>query len=86
MFYVYVLQSLKDTRLYKGLSQDVAKRLKQHNRGENRSTKGFVLWKLVYQEEFETRVAAREREKFFKSGVGREFLQRTIESSKDATE
>ncbi|WP_262494754.1 MULTISPECIES: GIY-YIG nuclease family protein [Leeuwenhoekiella] len=36
MYFVYVLQSLKDGRLYKGMSEDVEERLIQHNRGENR--------------------------------------------------
>ncbi|MGB5942891.1 MAG: GIY-YIG nuclease family protein [Leeuwenhoekiella sp.] len=75
MFYVYVLKSQADGRLYKGMTSDIAKRLDQHNKGLNRSTKGFCPWILVYQEEFETRAAAREREKYLKSGSGREFLK-----------
>lgn len=75
MFYVYVLESLKDGRLYKGLTQDITKRLKQHNNGENKSTKGFMPWRLIYQEVFETRLEAGAREKFLKSGIGREFLR-----------
>lgn len=73
MFYVYVLQSLKDSRLYKGLAQDIEKRLKQHNNGENKSTKGFILWKLMLQEEFETRREVWAREKLFIPGVYRVF-------------
>lgn len=80
MFYVYVLRSLKDSRLYKGLTQDLDKRLKQHNNGENKSTKGFMSWILIHQEVFETRLEARKTEKFFKSGAGREFLSRILKT------
>ncbi len=78
MFYVYVLRSLKDGRLYKGLTQDVTKRLKQHNHGENRSTKGFVPWELVFTKEFNSRPEARTYEKYLKSGSGREFLKEIL--------
>ena len=78
MFYVYVLRSLKDGRLYKGLTQDVTKRLKQHNQGENRSTKGFVPWELVFTKKFNSRPEARTYEKYLKSGSGREFLKEIL--------
>ncbi len=75
MYYVYVVKSEKDGRLYKGLTDNLEKRLKQHNLGQNKSTKGFMPWKMVYYEEFQTREEARIREKYFKSGKGREFLK-----------
>ena len=78
MYYVYVLKSEVDGRLYKGMTDNVTKRLKQHNLGQNKSTKGFRPWKLVYQEEFPIRIEARAREKFFKSGGGREFLREKL--------
>jgi putative endonuclease len=40
MYYVYVLKSEKDGRLYKGLTSDLEKRLLQHNAGITKSTKG----------------------------------------------
>ncbi len=76
MFYAYVLKSKIDGRLYKGMTGNLEKRLAQHNSGENKSTKGFMPWLLYHYESFETRPEARTREKFFKSGVGREFLSR----------
>ena len=75
MFYVYVIKSLVDGRLYKGLSQNIDRRLKEHNSGKTKSTKPYRPWKLVYYEKFETRVEARNREKYFKSGIGRAFLK-----------
>ncbi|MBJ97100.1 GIY-YIG nuclease family protein [Mesonia oceanica] len=78
MYYVYVLRSLKDGRLYKGLTQNVEKRLKQHNQGENRSTKGFTPWELVLTKSFDSREKARDYEKYLKSGSGREFLKEIL--------
>lgn len=50
MFTVYAIQSEVDKRIYVGFSQDVDKRLKEHNNKKTKSTKGFVPWKLIYQE------------------------------------
>jgi len=79
MFYVYILKSELDGRLYKGMTTDLQKRIKQHNLGKNKSTKGFLPWVMVYKEEFEIRVGARAREKYFKSGIGREYLKSILD-------
>lgn len=73
-YFVYVLKSEIDGRLYKGQTCDDDKRIIQHNLGKTKSTKGFIPWKLVYSESFETRESALLREKYFKTGSGREFL------------
>ena len=74
-YFVYVLRSEKDGRLYKGQTSDIDKRLEQHNSGQVKSTKGFVPWELVYLEKFKSREEAVLREKYFKTGIGREFLK-----------
>jgi len=79
MFYVYILKSEVDGRLYKGMTTNLQKRIEQHNLGKNKSTKGFLPWVMVYKEEFETRVEARIREKYFKSGIGREYLKSILD-------
>ena len=75
MFYVYVLYSKENNRTYTGMTIDVAKRVKQHNMKQNKSTKAYVPWILILTEEFKTREKAREREKYLKSGIGREFVK-----------
>ena len=75
MYYVYVIKSLKDGRLYKGMTQTLEKRIDQHNKGENRSTKSYKPWKLVYSKGFVELQEARNYEKYLKSGVGRAFLK-----------
>jgi putative endonuclease len=75
-YVVYILKSGKDGRLYKGLTRDLEKRIKEHNNGKTKTTKGFRPWELIYKEEFITLKESREREKYFKTGVGRDYLKR----------
>lgn len=77
-YYAYVLKSKVDGRLYKGHSEDVEKRLKQHNLGKTKSTRAYRPWELVYFEEFDSREEAITRESYFKTGIGREFLKRKL--------
>jgi len=64
---VYILRSLADASLYIGQTNDLARRLAQHNNGAGRSyTAGRGPWKLVYQELHQTRSEAMARERFLK--------------------
>ena len=81
MFYVYVLRSLKDGKLHKGSSQDVQKRLEEHNAGKTESTKRRRPFVLIHTEEYATRAYAEGREKYLKSGVGREELNKILQSA-----
>lgn len=75
MFYVYILKSEVDSRFYKGLTSNLERRIKEHNFGKNKSTKAYLPWRLVYFEEFDNRIDARKREKYFKSGQGRDYIK-----------
>jgi putative endonuclease len=81
MYYVYVIKSEKDASLYKGITNNLPRRLKDHNLGKNQSTKSKIPYRLFYYETFGTRKEAREREKWLKSGVGREFLKKLIKEN-----
>ena len=78
MFFVYVIQSCKDGRLYKGITRDIKLRISEHNLGRCKSTKAYGPWRLVYFEKVENRVEARKRELYLKSGSGREFLHQLL--------
>lgn len=54
-YFVYILESEIDGRLYKGQTSDIAKRIIEHNSGKTKSTKDYKPWKLVYLETFGTR-------------------------------
>ena len=70
MFYVYILQSLKDKSLYIGYTADLKKRFNEHNNGESKTTKPFRPYKLIFYEAFLSRIDAKRREEYLKSGWG----------------
>jgi putative endonuclease len=76
VYHVYVLRSIKMGRSYVGSCEDLKDRLGRHNRGESKSTRHGAPWKLVYTEQFATRPEAVRRELFFKTGAGRDELER----------
>ncbi len=72
---VYAIMSDVDNRIYVGFTKNFDVRLKEHNQGKTKSTKGYRPWRLFYKEEVGTRIIAREREKYLKSGCGKEYLK-----------
>ena len=76
MFFVYVLRSCVNGNFYLGMTIDIQKRICQHNNGANRSTKAHRPWELFFTEEYQTRIEAREREVYLKSGIGKEFIKK----------
>ena len=67
MYYVYVLQSLKDFSYYIGFTKNIEKRILQHNRGKSIYTKAHKPYKLITFIIVETITEAREKEKYFKN-------------------
>lgn len=78
VYFVYVIKS-KEGFVYKGMTEDLEKRLLEHN---NKTlsfwTKRGTDWKLVYSEKFSEKSEALKREKWLKTGVGREFLAKIL--------
>ena len=77
-YYVYVLKSLKDGIRYVGSGENPFERLRRHNKGDYRFTKGHRPWQLIYQENCKNRSEAMKREKFLKSGQGRNWLDNIL--------
>jgi putative endonuclease len=82
MFTTYVLQSQSTHRLYTGSTSDFDKRLMQHNTDVSFSTKHRGPWVLVYREDFATLAEAVRRERYLKTGKGREELRRGVEKKR----
>ena len=76
--YVYILRSLKDGEFYIGISKDPITRLREHNRGETKSTKNRVPFVLIYKEKFNSYKDARIREKQIKSYKGGNSFKKLI--------
>jgi putative endonuclease len=80
---VYVLKSIKDSATYVGMAIDTEKRLKDHNSGKNRYTKGHMPWKSIYTEEFENWSTARVWEKYLKSTAGKNWLRKFLNTTEE---
>jgi len=75
MIQVYVLVSGLDGTLYIGMTNNLERRINEHNSGKNRSTKHKIPLKLLFSESYNTYKEARKREKYLKSGSGREYIK-----------
>jgi putative endonuclease len=80
MYYTYVLYSDKDKKLYYGYTTDLAQRFEQHRQGGVESTKDRRPLKLIYYESCLHKEDALQREKYFKTYRGRQFLQNRLKS------
>ncbi len=72
MYYVYLLKSVKTGKIYKGLTGNIDRRFDEHQNGRVSSTKSILPLELIHVEICKDRKSARELEKYFKSGYGRE--------------
>jgi putative endonuclease len=76
MFYIYVLKSIYFAKSYVGQTDNIERRLIEHNIGKSLYTNKYKPWKLIYTEEYKTRVEALRREKYLKSRSGRRELKK----------
>ncbi len=82
MFYVYIIQSIKDKGIYIGYTSDLKKRLKEHNQGKTKSIKHRIPFTLIYYESYLNKTDARKREIELKNnGQQREILMKRIDNS-----
>ena len=75
MYYVYILKSKKDNKLYVGKTKDLRRRFSEHNSGKVISTKNRTPFELLFYEAFKSKTDAGRDELFFKSGYGREVIK-----------
>ena len=81
MYYVYVLQSLKDKKLYIGYTANLRRRLKEHKHGGSESTKKRLPFRLIFYEAFILEGDAKRREKYFKTTKGKRALRLMLKDS-----
>ncbi len=70
-YYLYILKSLEYNKTYIGYTNNIKRRLNEHNSGKSNYTRKYKPWKVVYFEEYGDEISARERERYYKSGAGR---------------
>ena len=81
MYYVYILRSQKNGKLYKGLSGDLKRRVKKHKTGKVTFTRNNGPWQLIYYEAFLSKKDAGEEELFLKSGKGKERIKYLLKNT-----
>jgi putative endonuclease len=80
MYYTYILISEKSHIFYFGSTNDLKSRFTLHNKGEVKSTKPHIPWRLVWYCGFETERQARDFELYLKSGSGKAFAYKRLVS------
>ncbi len=78
MHYVYAIQGKKNKKIYIGYTNDLRKRFKMHNLGKVFSTQPYKPFDLIYYEAYRNKNDAVEREKFLKSGWGKNYMKRIL--------
>ena len=78
MYYVYILKSLKDHKLYIGYSINYKQRIKEHNNGRVSITKNRKPFKLIYYEACLNKTDAIKRENQLKTGFGKGYINRRL--------
>ncbi len=79
MFTVYILQNSISKRFYIGSTNDISRRLEEHNRGQTTSTRQKGFWTMVYFEKANTKIEAIRREKLIKSYKGGNAFKKLVE-------
>jgi putative endonuclease len=78
MYFVYALKSCSKNYIYIGLTDNLERRFMQHNKGREKTTRYYKPFDLIHFEKFLTRPDARAREKYLKSGCGKEWIKDTF--------
>ena len=81
MHYTYVLKSLKDKKLYIGRSDDLRRRINEHQRGKVDATKHRMPIELIFYEAFRNKTDAIRRENYFKATKGKRALTIMLKES-----
>jgi putative endonuclease len=78
MYYVYILQSLRDKTFYKGCTSDLKRRLKEHNSGKGFYTSQHYPYKLIYYEAYLLKTDAEARERYLKTSMGMRVIKKQL--------
>lgn len=83
MYYFYIIQSIKKPdAIYSGSTNNLKKRIGEHNQGNVVSTRRYLPWRIVYYEAYVSEADAREREqKLKRHGKGNDELKKRIKRS-----
>jgi putative endonuclease len=80
MYIVYILYSISLDRYYVGFTNDLERRLSEHNRKKGKYTDAGIPWEIVYSESFESKKMAISRESYIKSKKSKTYIIELINS------
>ena len=79
MYYVYILQSINfPNKFYTGLTNDLKRRVSEHNQGKSIHTNKYVPWRLKTYITFSNEQKAFEFERYLKTPSGRAFAKKRL--------
>jgi putative endonuclease len=78
MHFLYILHSLKDGNFYTGITENLERRLKEHESGKNFSTAPRRPLKLIYYEAYLLKEDAEARERYLKTSMGRRVIRKQL--------
>lgn len=81
MHYTYILKSLKDKKLYIGKSDDLKRRIGEHQKGKVEATKHRLPIELIFYEAFKNKADTTRREDYFKTTKGKRSLMIMLKES-----
>ncbi len=79
MYIVYILYSSRLDKYYIGRTNDINRRLSEHNRIKGKFTDGGIPWSLVYSEQYDTLSDATQREQSLKRKKSRKYIEQLIQ-------
>ncbi len=81
-FHMYILRSVSTGKFYVGHTENLTKRLFEHNHNRTLSIRNRGPWELVYSEEFRTRSEASRREREVKSMKSHKWIEQLVGASR----
>ena len=79
-YYVYILRSIKDGKFYTGYTNNIIRKITEHNKGEVESTKKRIPLELIYWEGCLDQTDATKREKYLKTAWGKRYIKNRIKN------
>jgi putative endonuclease len=73
--YLYIIEDVITQRHYTGITNNIGRRLREHASKQSAGSRSLDDFKLIYKERFDDYKSARVREKYFKSGIGRQWIK-----------
>lgn len=74
----YILISKVARKTYVGHTNDLERRLEEHNGGKSIFSKRYKPWMIIYKETFNNETDAIKKEKYLKSAAGRRWIKKNL--------